>query len=57
MMKRIVLWAIIPLSVPIALSRIAGPWETWGVTISLRSLVIGMLVGLWYALLVKRRNR
>jgi hypothetical protein len=57
MMKQIILWAVIPVSIPIVLAHIGGAWEAWSITISVRSLVIGMIVGFWYVALLAKRRR
>jgi hypothetical protein len=56
-MKRIVLWVVIPVSIPIVLAQIGGAWDTWSISISVKSLVKGMLVGLWYGALLMKRHR
>ena len=56
-MKRIVLWVVIPVSIPIILALIGGAWDTWSISISVKSLVKGMLVGFWYAALLIKRHR
>jgi hypothetical protein len=56
-MKRIVLWVVIPVSIPIILAQIGGAWDTWSISISVKSIIIGMLVGCWYAVLLIRRYR
>ncbi|NIM18806.1 MAG: hypothetical protein GTO51_00905 [Candidatus Latescibacteria bacterium] len=57
MIKRIFLWCLIPVSIPLTLGFIDGPLDAWRVTVTAESLIAGILVGLWYGALIKKRRK
>ncbi len=57
MMKRILFWALIPISLALVIGLIGGPWDEWRFSVGVKPAIKAAIVGMWYVGLIRKRQR